>query len=82
MDIIRDKIYDQKMIAYLKTLSNPTEEILINEKIRKDIMNAILNRFATFLDQPCPKCSKKLVKPGSLDKYKIYVACGNCGYTT
>jgi ribosomal protein S27E len=64
------------MINYLKKLeSNP---IIINQKVRKNTINSIINEFSTFLKINCPHCFINMVDPVGTKKY---ITCGNCGYS-
>jgi len=80
MDIYREKIYDIKMTAYMKTLTKNTP---IDKKIRQSTITSIINRCAVFLDKQCPLCEKELVDPiGTKRNNERHARCGNCGYKT
>ena len=78
MDIYQDKIYDIKVISYMKSL---TKDIPINPTIRQQAIDSVLNGFAVFLNVNCHVCNKQLIDPTGIIKNKTRNAlCGNCGY--
>ena len=80
MDIYHEKIYDIRMVAYMKTI---TKDIPIDANIRQSTITSIINRTATFLDKNCPLCHKQLVDPVGIKKEgQRNARCGNCGYKT
>ena len=80
MDIYQDKLYELKVISYMKSL---TKNIPINPTIRQQAINSVLNKFAIFLNVNCPICNKQLIDPTCIIKNNTRNAlCGNCGYKT
>jgi len=78
MDIYQDKIYDIKMISYMKSL---TKDIPVNPKIRQQVIDSVLNRLAVFLNLNCPLCNRQLINPtGIIFNNTRNALCGNCGY--
>lgn len=75
MDIYHEKIYDIRMVAYMKTL---TKDIPIDANIRQSTITSIINRTVTSLGKNCPLCHKQLVDPVGIKKEgKRNARCGN-----